>query len=115
MEIQVHTDRHVRAAEELISYIGSEVLTGLGPCAERVMSAHIHLTAENDVRRGPTDLRCMLEMRPRGHAPLAVIHRASTRDAAIRGAINDMRGILERIFSRIDGHRRDAETIRRPA
>jgi hypothetical protein len=115
MEIQVHTDRHIRGQEELISFIGFEVVAGLGPCAERVTSAHVHLTAERLSRTGPAELRCLVEVRPRGHAPLAVTHRASTNDAAVRGAVDDMRQVLERMFHRIDERRPGADTIRRPA
>jgi hypothetical protein len=115
MEVQVRTDRHVRGQEDLISFIGFEVVDGLGPCAERVVSAHVHLVAET-VSRAGAELRCVLEVRPRGHAPLAVTHRATTKDAAVRGAVSDMRGVLERMFRRIDeARRRGAETIRRPA
>jgi hypothetical protein len=116
MEIQVRTDHHVRGEEELISHVMSEVLAGLGPCVQRVMTAHVHLSAENGPGRGPMALRCLLEVRPSGHAPLAVMHRATTKDDAVRGAVSDMRGVLERIFARLDsGRRRGAETIRRTA
>lgn len=114
MEIQVRTDQHVKGEEELISYVMSEVLAGLGPCVPRLMTAHVHLSAENGAGRGPMALRCRLEVRPSGHAPLSVMHRASTKDDAVRGAVGDMRGILERIFARLDGGRRPgAATIRR--
>jgi hypothetical protein len=115
MEIQVHTDRHVRGDEVLIAFVTSEVVTGLGACAGRVMSAHVHLTADSVTRTGSPDLRCMLEARPRGHSPLAVTHCASTKDAAVRGAVADMRSVLERMFQRIDARHPGADTIRRPA
>ncbi|MGY2876045.1 hypothetical protein ACVW00_003235 [Marmoricola sp. URHA0025 HA25] len=115
MEIQVRTDRHVKGDDELIAFVASTVVTGLGPCAARVMSAHVHLTAERISRVGPPELRCLLEVRPRGHAPLAVTHGASTKDDAVRGAAADMRGVLERMFERIDARHPGADTIRRPA
>lgn len=115
MEIQVRTDRHVRGDETLIEFVAAEIVKGLGPCGARVTSAHVHLTADSVARPGSPDLRCLLEVRPRGHAPLAVIHGASTKDAAVRGAAADMRGVLERMFQRIDARHAGAETIRRPA
>jgi hypothetical protein len=115
MEIQVRTDRHVAGDDGLISFIGSEVFEGLGPCAERVMSAHVHLTADRVTRPGAAILRCLLEVRPRGHAPLAVTHRALSKDAAVHGAVADMRGVLERMFQRIDRRHPGADTIRRSA
>lgn len=113
MEIQVRTDHHVRGEQELISFVTAEVVAGLGPCAERVMSAQVHLTAESGARKGPQELRCLIEVRPRGHAALAVTHRASTKDAAVRGAVADMRGVLERMFRRLDDRHSGADTIRR--
>jgi len=113
MEIQVHTDHHVAGDQELISFVTSEVMTGLGPCAARVMSVHVHLAEESGARKGPPDLRCLVEARPSGHAPLAVTHRASTKDAAVRGAVGDMRAVLERMFRRLDSQHAGAESIRR--
>jgi hypothetical protein len=116
MDIQVRTDHHVRGKDELISFVMYEVLAGLGPCAHRVTTAHVHLSLENAAATEPKALRCLLEVRPSGHAPLAVMHRATTKDDAVRGAVSDMRGVLERIFARLDGgRRRGAATIRRTA
>lgn len=114
MEIQVRTDRRLLDVEELVAFIGLEVVAGLGPCARRVLSAQVHLIADQVAPHGQPDLRCLLEVCPRDHLPLAVTHRAPTRDAAIRGAIGDMRDVLERMFRRIDARRPDAEAIRHP-
>jgi len=102
MEIQVHTDRHVAGDQALISFVASEVVTGLGPCAARVTSIEVHLAEASGARKGPPDLRCLVEARPSGHAPLAVTHRATTTNAAVRGAVSDMRAVLERMFRRLD-------------
>ncbi|WP_183407994.1 hypothetical protein [Nocardioides pocheonensis] len=114
MEILVGTDRQVPGREELLSFIGFEVLAGLGPCASRVSNVHVHLSAETGGRIGPVSMRCRLEVRPEGHEPLAVMHRALSKDDAVRGAVGDMRGVLERMFRRIDAHGA-TETTRRSA
>ena len=101
MEIQVRTDRQFPTADEFVSFVGSELLAGLGPCASRVLSACVHLTTDWSARGGPV-LRCLLEVRPLGHAPFAVTHHAATHDGAVRAAVGDMRGVLERMFRRID-------------
>lgn len=112
MEIQVWADRPLRAEDELVSLVGTELVAGLGPCAGRVTSACVHVTTDWGFH-GPA-LRCLLEVRPLGHAPLAVTHHASTHDAAVRGAVGDMRGLLDRMFRRIDAAG-TAETVRHPA
>lgn len=114
MEILVGTDRDVPGRDELIAFVGFEVVAGLGPCASRVSNVHVHLSAEGGGRIGRASLRCRLEVRPDGHEPLAVMHRALNRDDAVRGAVGDMRGVLERMFRRIDAHNA-TETARRSA
>jgi hypothetical protein len=114
VEILVGTDRRVPERDELLAFVGFEVLAGLGPCASRVSDVHVHLSAETGCRIGPVSMRCRLEVRPEGHEPLAVMHRALSRDDAVRGAVEDMRGVLERMFRRIDAHRA-TETTRRSA
>lgn len=123
MEIQVRTDRQLRSGDELASFVGLELLAGLGPCAGRVLAASVHLSTDWNAHDGPA-LRCLLEVRPLGHAPLAVTHHARTHDDAVRAAAGDMRGLLERMFRRIDARRTGEEstgeesptaTVREPA
>jgi hypothetical protein len=102
VEIQVRTDRCIRSGEELASFVGFEMLSGLGPCAGRVLSACVHLTPDWSTHDGRRVVRCLLEVHPAGHAPLAVTHRAPRYDDAVRGSIGDLRGLLERMFRRID-------------
>jgi hypothetical protein len=103
MDIEVRTDRRVQERGDLARFVGYEVLAGLGPCADRVASARVELSVASTAERGRTRLRCQFEVRPRGHAPLAVSRLAATGDAAVRGAVDDMRHVLERMFRRIDG------------
>jgi hypothetical protein len=112
VEILMRTDHRIPSQDAWFSFVGFEVLAGLGPCASRVTSAQVNLSAENDGRAGPT-LRCRLEVLPEGHAPLAVMHQAPTDDEAVRGAVGDMRAVLERMFRRIDAPHAP-ETFRRP-
>jgi hypothetical protein len=115
MDIQVRTDRHVRGDEALVEFIQTQVIDGLQPYLERLTSVSVHLSVESGARKGPPDLRALLEVRPRGHASLAVLHRAATKGDAVHGAVNDMRGVLERVFRRMDAHRKDATIRRRTA
>lgn len=109
MEIQVRTDRQLRSGDELVSFVGVELLAGLGPCAGRVLAAYVHLSTDWSAHDGPV-LRCLLEVSPLGHAPLAVTHHAATHDVAVRAAVGDMRGLLERMFRRIDARRTGEST-----
>lgn len=103
MEIQVRTDRALRDGQELATFVGYELVAGLGACATRVLSALVELS-EDGTTSSPSRLRCQLEVWPLDHAPVAVSRLAATGDAAVRGAVEDMRHVLERMFRRIDGH-----------
>jgi hypothetical protein len=102
VEILVRSNRHDPAQDDLLRRVGSEVVTGLGPWARRVISAHLELVAERDGGTAPAAVRCRLEVVPSGHAPLAVMHRAASDAAAVQGAVYDMRGVLARMLGRID-------------
>jgi len=103
MEIQVSTDRALRGGRELAAFVGYEIVAGLGACADRVISALVELTEDRPTTDSPARLRCQLEVRPHGHAPVIVSRLASDGDTAVRGAVEDMRHVLERMFRRIDG------------
>ena len=115
MDIQVRTDYHVQGEEALIAFVQDEVAAGLEPFLERITSVQVHLSEESGARKGPPDLRCMIEVRPVGRDPLAVTHHASTKDDAVHGATDSMRATLARLFDRLDEGRPGAATIRRPA
>ena len=103
MEIQVWADKDLRNSRELASFVGYEIVAGLGSCATRVASALVELTDETAERaRGTTSLRCLLEVWPLGHAPVVVSRLSATGEGAVRGAVDDMRHVLERMFSRMD-------------
>jgi hypothetical protein len=104
MEIQVSTDRALRGGRELAAFVGYEIVAGLGSFADRVTSALVELTEDKPAPEGSTRLRCQLEVRPLGHAPIVVSRLAATGDTAVRGAVQDLSHVLERMFSRIDGH-----------
>ena len=114
MDIQVRTDYHVNGDAGLIDHVEREVSAGLEPFARRITGAQVHLTEESGARKGPPDLRCVLEVRAAGRAPLAVTSHAATKDAVVRAAITDMRALLERTFGKLDKRHIGAETIRRP-
>jgi hypothetical protein len=115
MDVQVRTDYHVNGDEGLIAHVRSEVTDGLEPFARRITSVQVHLSEESGARKGPPVLRCVLEVRPTGHAPVVVTRKGTTKDVLLRGAIGDMRKALERTFGRIDAPHIGGDTIRRPA
>ncbi len=112
MDIQVRTDHNVTGAPELIAEVEREVIDGLGVFGHRITTVQVHLGDENGDKWGDADSRCMIEVRPAGHAPVAVTHHAATMDAAISGAARQMHARLESLFGRLDDAHPGAPTIR---
>lgn len=118
MDIQVRTDYHVDGDQGLIAYVEQQVSSGLEAFSERITSVQVHLSEESGARKGPHELRCLVEVRLGGHEPVAVRRRGSTKDIVVHGAVADMRQVLERLYGRLDtrhGAHGGAETIRKPA
>ena len=84
MDIQVRTDYHVNGDEGLIGHVEREVSEGLEPFARRITGAQVHLSEESGARKGPPNLRCVIEVRAAGRAPLAVTSHAATKDAVTK-------------------------------
>ncbi len=105
MEIQVRTDRNVIGTPDLIAEVEQEVIDGLRVFSDRITTAQVHLGDENGDKWGNADNRCMIEVRPTGHRPVAVTHHAATMDAAISGAARQMHDRLESLFGRLDDRR----------
>jgi hypothetical protein len=115
MDVQVRTDYHVAGDEGLIGYVTQEVSSGLASFERKITSVQVHLSEESGARKGPHELRCVIEVRLTRHAPVAVTHKASTKDLVVRGAVTDMRTLLDRLYDRLDSRQAGADTIRHPA
>jgi hypothetical protein len=114
MDIQVRTDYHVDGDQGLIGYVEQEVSSGLAGFSERITSVQVHLSEESGARKGPHELRCLMEVRLAGHAPVAVTRHGNSKDIVVHGAVADMRKVLERLHGRLDNRHVGADTIRHP-
>ena len=111
MQILVNTDNHVGAVPVLVEWVRDEISQSLSRFSQRVTRVEVHLSDQNADRGGAADMRCALEARPAGHAPIAVTHAAATVEEACRGAVSKMRNLLDASFGRTKA-RRGRESIR---
>jgi ribosome-associated translation inhibitor RaiA len=102
MQVQVNSDRHIVATEELSDQVRAAVEEGLGHLAQRITRVEAHLTDENSSKGGPRDKRCMLEARIKGHEPVAVNETADDLDLAVRGAVKKLQKTVGQLFDRLD-------------
>lgn len=114
MQIEITTDDHIDASDEMIAGFESEVESGLSRFESRLTRVEVHLGDENAGKSGADDKRCTVEARPTGQQPVAVTHHAATVDEACRGAVQKLHKLLDSRFGRLDD-RKGGDSIRHDA
>ncbi|MFO0951987.1 MAG: HPF/RaiA family ribosome-associated protein [Isosphaeraceae bacterium] len=105
MQVQVHTDNHVKGGSELFGFVETEVRGTLSRFGEQITRVEVHLNDLNGHKTGPHEKRCLMEARIAGHQPVAVHHEADTLDAAVSGAVDKLEKSLDHLFGKL-GHRK---------
>lgn len=86
MFIQINTDNQVESDAERNARIEEQVRQRLARFESRITDVEIHVSDVNGSRNGQSDLRCTLEARLNGVAPVAVTDEGNTVDRAILAA-----------------------------
>jgi ribosome-associated translation inhibitor RaiA len=105
MQVQIHTDNHVKGGGELSTFVESEVRGTLERFGEQITRVEVHVNDTNGHKPGIHEKRCLMEARIAGHQPVAVHHEAPTLDAAITGASHKLEKSLDHLFGKL-GHRK---------
>ena len=104
MQIQVNTDRNIEGSEALAAYVSGAVESALDHMAGHISRVEVHLSDENGDKKGPEDMRCMMEARIEGRQPVAVTHQAATLHQAVDGAADKLTRMIEATIGRLRGH-----------
>ncbi len=86
MQVQVNTSNGIENKEGLERWAVDYLNEQLARFRQDIMRVEVQLRDTNSGRKGPDDVRCMLEARVTGHEPVAATHHASNQDEAFRGA-----------------------------
>lgn len=114
MQVQVNTSNGIENKETLERWAGEFLNDALSRFRQEITRVEVQMSDENSAAKGAADLRCMLEARLNGHAPLAVNHHAESQDLAFRGAAQKLVRLIEHTLGKLDRHEHRArETIRR--
>ena len=100
--IQVNTDNVVDSDDQLTKLVEDGVELALGAQAMRITRVNVHFGDERPGRATGADMRCMIEVRPAGHGPVAVSDHAPTSEQAFNGAVDKMQHRLGHLFGRLD-------------
>ena len=96
MQIHVHTDAHCEGGAERHAHVGDMLDQVLGRFAGQLSRIDAHLSRDNaKPREADASLRCRLEARLDGCAPLQVSHHAALTAQAVRGAADKLVRLLE--------------------
>ena len=114
MQVQVNTGNGVENKETLDRWAETFLGDALARFSQEISRVEVQLTDENSMRNGASDMRCMMEARLSGHAPLAVTQHGASQDEAFRGATQKLVRLLEHTLGKLDRHEhRDRDTIRK--
>lgn len=101
MKIQFNTDKNVQGNEELSTFITSLISKQLSRFEDQITRLEVHLSDEDGKKEGFNNIRCMLEARIEGRAPLGVTAQANTHQQAVTGAVEKLKVSLETIYGRL--------------
>ena len=105
MDIHVSTDNHIHGDERVTEVAEIAVQTDLGHMNDWLTRVEVHLKDQNADKKGPANIRCTMEARPRGLAPMAAHADAANIAAALKGAASKLRGRLQSMHNKRDPHR----------
>jgi len=111
MQIQVNADNHLESSEARNAWARGVVEGAMAHFADSVTRVEVHLSDENAGKGGAAVLRCRMEARLNGRAPVAVSNDASGMDAAVNGAAHKLVRATSSALGRADRHAHDERAL----
>jgi len=102
MQVYVHTDNNIDGRGELTAQVELEVEAVLSRFGHRVTRIEVHLSDESAGRSTGGDIRCLIEARQAGQAPVTATDDADTVEQALTGALHKLTRLLESDDGRLD-------------
>jgi hypothetical protein len=101
--VQINTSNHIERIEGLDQELEGLVRDALDRFEEQLTRVEIHLGDENsEAKGGVMDIRCTVEARLAGRAPIAVSHYGATVEQATEGALKKMRSSLDTVIGKLE-------------
>lgn len=87
MLFQFNTDNHVDGNEAVSDQVEAIVRRKLGRVESRLSRVEVHIGDVNGPKGG-NDIRCAVELRPKGMDPISATHEAADVEAAAASAVD---------------------------
>lgn len=115
MQVLVNTGANVDGPDKLSRHVEEGIETGLSRFADRLTRVEVYLDDESAGRPNGAEMRCTIETRPSGLAPVAVTDHAATLEDAFRGATHKLHRLLDNEFGRLDSRKHSTSLKHVPA
>ena len=106
MFIRIHADNQIDSDDGRDSRLEEQIRQRLARFEGRITDVEIHVADVNGPRGGHSDLRCTLEARVNGIAPLAVAEDGDTVERAVIGAAKKAVRALDSQLGRLNDRSR---------
>jgi ribosome-associated translation inhibitor RaiA len=104
--IQIHADNQIESDNERDSRLEEQIRQRLARFEDRITDVEVHVSDINGPRGGNADLRCSIEARVNGIAPVAAIDQGDTVDRAVIGAAKKVVRALDHQLGRLNDRSR---------
>lgn len=102
MEVIFNTDKHIDGKERVGSYFTKQIKQDLSRFEEKLTRVEVHLSDVNSTKGGEKDIKCVLELRPKGLKPVVVSNIADTVEKAITGATKKADSSLTSLLGKLE-------------
>ena len=104
MQIQINADNHLESSAARDDWARGVVDAAMSHFADQVTRVEVHLSDENAAKGSAAVVRCKMEARINGRAPIAVTHDAPSLDPAVNGAADKLVRATEHAIGRASKH-----------
>jgi len=104
MQIQINTDHRIESSEARDQWARSVVESAVSHLSDHFTRVEVYFTDENAGKGGALALRCKLEARLNGRAPVAVSNDAASFEPALNGGLHKLVRAIEHAIGRADKH-----------
>jgi ribosome-associated translation inhibitor RaiA len=111
MHIQINTDRSIHGHDTYLAKVHDRIEGALERFSPQITRVEVHLTDQNGTKAGTDDKRCVIEVRPEHHQPVAVTHQASTAEEAVDGAVSKIVSVMEKLSDKQQDRTRSADML----
>ncbi len=96
MLIQINTDKNITVHPEYNNKLSILLEDELERFSSSITRIELYLSDHNGPKKGIDDKKCALEVRIAGRKPVAVTDLGNTYDLAVKGAIEKVKGLLDK-------------------